>query len=150
MKWLFISSREVFTNQTKILKPLLSLKSHIKLKMSTPTLLKTFLIAAAEKKRSAPKKRLILIEETAAAPQEPTVQEPTAQRSIWMQMRRAPKVKTSFIWEGVEDISDDEDDTPQAAGRRLSQMKATRDRMQYKHSVNRLEDLQDAGLFLNW
>ena len=118
--------------------------------MSTPTLLKTVLIAAAEKKRSAPKKRLILIEETAAAPQEPTVQEPTAQRSIWMQMRRAPKVKTSFIWEGVEDISDDEDDTPQAAGRRLSQMKATRDRMQYKHSVNRLEDLQDAGLFLNW
>jgi hypothetical protein len=122
--------------------------------MSTPTFLKTVLIAAAEKKRSAPKKRLILIEETAAAPQEPAPQEPAApqepQRSIWMQMRRAPKVKTSFIWEGVEDISDDEDDTPQAAGRRLSQMKATRDRMQYKHSVNRLEDLQDAGLFLNW
>ena len=117
--------------------------------MSTPTLLKTVLIAAAEKKRSAPKKRLILIEETAAAPQEPTAPQ-EHQRSIWLQMRRAPKVKTSFIWEGVEDISDDEDDTPQAAGRRLSQMKATRDRMQYKHSVNRLEDLQDAGLFLNW
>ena len=116
--------------------------------MSTPTLLKTVLIAAAEKKRSAPKKRLILIEET-AAPQEPTAPQ-EHQRSIWLQMRRAPKVKTSFIWEGVEDISDDEDDTPQAAGRRLSQMKATRDRMQYKHSVNRLEDLQDAGLFLNW
>ena len=98
--------------------------------MSTPTVL----IAVTEKKRSTPKKRLILIEETAAAPQEPTVQEPTApqehQPSIWMQMRRAPKVKTQIVWEGVEDISDDEDDTPQAAGRRLSQMKATRDRTQ--------------------
>ena len=135
--------------------------------MSTPTLLKTVLIAAAEKKRSANKKRLILIEEETTAPQElivvpaqelvpaqeivpaqELVQKP--QPSIWMQMRRIPKVKTPIVWEGIEDISDDEDDTPQAAGRRLSQMKATRDRIQHKHHINRLEDLQDAGLFLNW
>ena len=41
--------------------------------------------------------------------------------SIWMNVRRTPKNKPlSIVWENVEDISDDENDTPQAAGKRLS------------------------------
>ena len=125
--------------------------------------------AAAEKKRSAPKKRLILVEDLdvvvleeplpekrlitvhkldVVVLEEPKVVPP--QQSIWMQLHRMPKATTPIIWEGIEDISDDEDDTPQACGRRLSQLKATRDRIQIQHYVNRLEDLQDAGLLLNW
>jgi hypothetical protein len=149
------------TRQSKCLKAVSSLK------MST--VVKT--AAAVEKKRPANKKRLILVEDLdvvvleqpTSAPEKRLItvheldvvvlEEPKAdqsQPSIWMQMRRIPKVRTPIIWTGIEDISDDEDDTPQAAGRRLSQMKATRDRIQYRHHVNRLEDLQDAGLFLNW
>jgi hypothetical protein len=135
--------------------------------MSTSSIVKA---AAVQKKRSVPKKRLLLIEEEPAiqepviqepAIQEPVTQEPATQeepadahalpqQSIWMQMRRIPKVKPEIVWEGVEDISDDEDDTPQAAGHRLSHMKATRDRMQYDYYVNLLTDFQNAGLFLNW
>ena len=139
--------------------------------MSTSSIVKA---AAVQKKRSVPKKRLLLIEEEPvaqepvaqesaphepasqepvaqeSAPQEPAPQEPVPRQSIWMQMRRIPKVKTDIVWEGVEDISDDEDDTPQAAGRRLSQMKATRDRMQSKYYTKVLIHFQNAGLFLNW
>ena len=125
--------------------------------------------ATAEKKRSAPKKRLILVEDLdvvvleeplpekrlitvhkldVVVLEEPKVVPP--QQSIWMQLHRMPKTTTPIIWEGIEDISDDEDDTPQAAGRRLSQLKATRDRIQRNYYGNRLEDLKDAGLFLNW
>lgn len=126
-------------------------------------------VAAAENKRSSNKKRLIIVEDLdVVVLEEPlpekrlitvhkldvvVLEEPKVapmQQSIWMQLRRTPKAKTPIIWEGIEDISDDEDDTPQAAGRRLSQLKATRDRIQRKHYRNRLEDLQDAGLFLNW
>jgi hypothetical protein len=139
--------------------------------MSTSSIVKA---AAVQKKRSVPKKRLLLIEEEPvaqepvaqepvaqeSAPQEPAAQEPAAQepaaqepvprQSIWMQMRRIPKVKPEIVWEGVEDISDDEDDTPQAAGRRLSHMKATRNRMQSNYYTNVLVHFQNAGLFLNW
>ena len=139
--------------------------------MSTSSIVKA---AAVQKKRSVPKKRLLLIEEEPvaqepvtqesaphepasqepvaqeSAPQEPAPQEPVPRQSIWMQMRRIPKVKTDIVWEGIEDISDDEDDTPQAAGRRLSQMKATRDRMQSKYYTKVLVHFQNAGLFLNW
>jgi hypothetical protein len=105
--------------------------------------------AAAEKKRSVPKKRIILVEDIdVVVLEEPKVVPP--QQSIWMQLHRMPKATTPIIWEGIEDISDDEDDTPQAAGRRLSQLKATRDRIQRNYYGNRLEDLKDAGLFLNW
>jgi hypothetical protein len=102
---------------------------------------------AIEKKRSTTKKRLIIVEDIVQ--EEPKVVLP--QKSIWLQMRRIPKTRTPpIVWEGIEDISDDEHDTPQACGRRLSQLKATRDRIQIQHYVNRLEDLQDAGLLLNW
>jgi len=129
----------------------------------------TAIKASAEKKRSVPKKRLILVEDLdvvvleeplpekrlitvskldVVVLEEPKVVPP--QQSIWTQVHRTPKATTPIIWEGIEDISDDEDDPPQAAGRRLSQLKETRDRIQRKHYRNRLEDLQDAGLFLNW
>ena len=73
------------------------------------------------------------------------------ENSIWMHMRRIPKEKPEpIVWENVEDISDDENDTPQAAGKRLSTMKATRDRMQRRAYEKQLEELQGAGLFLTW
>jgi hypothetical protein len=106
--------------------------------------------AAVEKKRYSPKKRLIIIEEEDLVPAHTETVPASPQPSIWMQMCRIPKVTTPIVWEGIEDISDDEDDTPQAAGRRLSQLKATRARIQFKHHMFRLEDLKDAGLFLNW
>jgi len=73
------------------------------------------------------------------------------EKSIWIYMRRAPKEKAEpMVWEGIEDISDDENDTPQAAGKRLSMMKAVRDKMQRRAYEQRLDELQAAGLFLNW
>ena len=72
-------------------------------------------------------------------------------KSIWLSMRRAPRMKMDpIIWEHVEDISDDENDTPQAAGKRLSNMKATRDHMQRRAYERKFDEYQCAGLFLNW
>ena len=67
-------------------------------------------------------------------------------------MRRAPRMKLDppIVWEQVEDISDDENDTPQAAGKRLSYMKKTRDQMQRRAYEDELQEYQRAGLFLNW
>ncbi len=86
-----------------------------------------------------------LIEE---APQEA----PAQAKSIWLQMRRAPRMKLDppIVWEQVEDISDDENDTPQAAGKRLSMMKKTRDHMQRRAYEDELQEYQRAGLFLGW
>lgn len=73
------------------------------------------------------------------------------ENSIWMNVRRMPKEKPlPVIWENVEDISDDENDTPQAAGKRLSTLKAVRDQIQRRHYENKLDELQGAGLFLTW
>ncbi len=84
-----------------------------------------------------------------AAVAEPTL--PLFNKSIWLLMRRNPKEKPlPIVWEHVEDISDDEEDTPQAAGKRLSMMKKTRDQMQRRDYENQLYALQCAGLFLNW
>jgi len=81
-------------------------------------------------------------------PTEPSLPE----KSIWLQMRRAPRIKIEppLVWQNVEDISDDENDTPQAAGKRLSTMKATRDRMQRRAYQQKFDEYQCAGLFLNW
>ena len=85
------------------------------------------------------------------APQMVPVEAQKQEKSIWMYMRRVPKEKPApIVWEGIEDISDDENDTPQAAGKRLSTMKATRDLIQRRYYKERLEEFQDAGLFLNW
>jgi hypothetical protein len=71
--------------------------------------------------------------------------------SIWMNVHRTPKIKqNTLIWENVEDISDDENDTPQAAGKRLSTMKAVRDKIKRRAYENKLIELQNAGLFLKW
>jgi len=87
----------------------------------------------------------------AVAPCKPVELEEPMNESIWMHMRRIPKEKPApFVWENVEDISDDENDTPQAAGKRLSMMKATRDQMQRRAYENKLAALQGAGLFLKW
>ena len=80
----------------------------------------------------------------------PVVEAPI-QTSIWMSVARLPKEKPlAIVWEGVEDISDDEDDTPQAAGKRLSTLKATRDQIQRRAYKAKVAELQNAGLFLNW
>ena len=73
------------------------------------------------------------------------------EKSVWLYMRRTPKEKPEpIVWEGIEDISDDENDTPQAAGKRLSTLKATRDRIQRRYYEERLDEFQAAGLFLKW
>lgn len=77
-------------------------------------------------------------------------EEPLLKKSIWMTYRRDPKEKPqTFVWEHIEDISDDEGGTPQAAGKRLSQMKATRDQIRRRHYENNLDEFHRAGLFLN-
>jgi hypothetical protein len=87
----------------------------------------------------------------AAVTAEPTPTQALFNKSIWLLMRRTPKEKPlPIVWEHVEDISDDEEDTPQAAGKRLSLMKKTRDQMQRRAYENQLHALQCAGLFLNW
>ena len=71
--------------------------------------------------------------------------------SIWMNVHRTPKNKPlSIVWENVEDISDDENDTPQAAGKRLSTLKSVRDKIRRRAYDNKLVELQNAGLFLKW
>ncbi len=88
----------------------------------------------------------IILEDPAPAPA-PIIQ----QKSIWLTERRHPRIKSAeFVWEHIEDISEDEDDTPQAAGKRLSQMKATRDRMQRRAYEQKFDEYQCAGLFLGW
>jgi hypothetical protein len=89
-----------------------------------------------------------VVEEPAV--EEPAVEEPMKQ-SIWMNLSRTPKEKSlAIVWENVEDISDDEGGTPQAAGKRLSMMKATRDQIRRRHYKSKVAELQFAGLFLNW
>lgn len=76
---------------------------------------------------------------------------PLFNKSIWLLMRRAPKEnRLPIVWEHVEDISDDEEDTPQAAGKRLSLMKKNRDQMQRRAYERKLDEYQFAGLFQNW
>jgi len=73
------------------------------------------------------------------------------EKSVWLSMCRVPKDKPlAIIWEHVEDISDDENDSPQAAGKRLSTLKATRDQIRRRAYENKLSELQGAGLFLDW
>ena len=92
-----------------------------------------------------------LEEPVAVAPCKPVAVEEPMKESIWMHMHRIPKEKPApFVWENVEDISDDENDTPQAAGKRLSTMKATRDQIRRRHYKSKVAELQFAGLFLNW
>jgi hypothetical protein len=82
----------------------------------------------------------------------PVVEEPVVKKNHWMtNASRIKKVQPmAIIWEHVEDISDDENDTPQAAGKRLSTMKATRDQIRRRAYRSKVAELQFAGLFLNW
>ena len=82
----------------------------------------------------------------------PVVEEPVVKKNHWMtSASRIKKVQPmAIIWEHVEDISDDENDTPQAAGKRLSTMKATRDQIRRRAYRSKVAELQFAGLFLNW
>jgi hypothetical protein len=96
-------------------------------------------------------KPVVVAAVTAEPTPTPTPTQALFNKSIWLLMRRNPKEKPlPIVWEHVEDISDDEEDTPQAAGKRLSLMKKTRDQMQRRAYENQLHALQCAGLFLNW
>ena len=79
------------------------------------------------------------------------VKQPAVKKiSVWMNVSRTPKEKPqTFVWENIEDISDDESSTPQAAGKRLSMMKATRDQIRRRYYENNLDEFHRAGLFLN-
>ena len=95
------------------------------------------------------------IDKTAAA----EVPQVAQQKSIWMSMRRAlitaeaAIVRTSppIEWEGIEDISDDENDTPEAAAERSEQMKIAgqnfRDRIK---EAQRLDRAESEELFHYW
>ena len=110
--------------------------------VETPVVVKKPVVSRKIKIKDAP----VVV---AAVTAEPTL--PLFNKSIWLLMRRNPKEKPlPIVWEHVEDISDDENDTPQAAGKRLSNMKKTRDQMQRRHYRNKVAELQCAGLFLNW
>ncbi len=78
-------------------------------------------------------------------------EEPQMKKSIWMHMRRTPKEKRKpIVWEDIEDISDDENDTPQAAEERVCMIKENKTRLQRRVYESKLDELQGAGLFLNW
>jgi hypothetical protein len=112
--------------------------------VETPVVVKKPVVSRKIKIKDAP----VVV---AAVTAEPTPTQALFNKSIWLLMRRNPKEKPlPIVWEHVEDISDDENDTPQAAGKRLSNMKKTRDQMQRRHYRNKVAELQCAGLFLNW
>ena len=74
-------------------------------------------------------------------------------QSVWLSIRnRTPPVKKTLpiVWEHIEDISDDEDDTPEAAEERVYTMKETKARLNRRIHEIKLEELQSAGLFLSW
>jgi hypothetical protein len=94
---------------------------------------------------------IVPAEPSKAAPSKAESAAPKPNRSIWLNGTRFPRIQPmQIIWEHVEDISDDENDTPQAAGKRLSQMKATREQMRRRAYETHLDALQRAGLFLSW
>ena len=73
-------------------------------------------------------------------------------QSVWLGIRARPQVKKTLpiVWEHIEDISDDEEDTPQKAGKRLSDMKDSKAQLHRRIYEIKLDELQYAGLFLNW
>ena len=74
-------------------------------------------------------------------------------QSVWLGIRnRTPPVKKTLpiVWEHIEDISDDEDDTPEAAEERVYTIKETKARLNRRIHEIKLEELQSAGLFLSW
>jgi hypothetical protein len=112
--------------------------------VETPVVVKKPVVSRKIKIKDAP----VVV---AAVTAEPTPTQALFNKSIWLLMRRNPKEKPlPIVWEHVEDISDDENDTPQAAGKRLSNMKATRDHMQRRAYERKFDEYQCAGLFLNW
>ena len=81
------------------------------------------------------------------------------QKSIWMSMRRTPKTPFADIvrmsppieCEGIEDISDDENDTPEAAAERLEQMKLEYQQFQDRiKEAKRLDRLESEEIFGYW
>jgi hypothetical protein len=73
-------------------------------------------------------------------------------KSVWLSIRTRPQVKKTLpiVWEHIEDISDDEEDTPQKAGKRLSDMKDSKVQLHRRIYEIKLDELQSAGLFLTW
>jgi len=93
-----------------------------------------------------------VVEETKPAiieePKPAVVEEPKKpQQSIWMQMRRISTMKIPLRWEGIEDISDDEDGKVDI---QLLKMKKYQENIEYEKYLLRLEGFQSAGFFLNW
>jgi hypothetical protein len=71
------------------------------------------------------------------------------QQSIWMSLRRAPPVKSGIVWEGIEDITDDEADDEELE-RRATIIKETREKIQHRYYRKTLDEFHRAGLFLSW
>ena len=113
-------------------------------------------IGVINNKRSMPKKRLVIVDEIDAMINKEVNQSDVKKNtkpmpSIWMQMRGIPKEKPlSIVWEDVEDISEDENDTPEAAEERVKYMRKMKDAIRFQYFDRKLEELQYAGLFMNW
>ena len=71
------------------------------------------------------------------------------QQSVWMSMRRAPPIKSGIVWEGIEDITDDEADDEELE-RRATIIEETREKIQHRYYRKTLDGFHRAGLFLNW
>ena len=71
------------------------------------------------------------------------------QQSVWMSMRRAPPFKSGIVWEGIEDITDDEADDEELE-RRATIIEETREKIQHRYYRKTLDGFHRAGLFLNW
>ena len=121
-------------------------KIKIKLKPHLMALVKKTVAAVVEEPVAVVEEPVAVVEKPVAV-----VEEPVMKQSLWMRVSRIKKTQPPpVVWENVEDISDDENDTPQAAGKRLSTLKATRDEIRRRAYENKLAALQGAGLLLKW
>ena len=105
--------------------------------------------AAAVKKIKIIKKKPVVPKNNAVEKND--TEKNDTEKSIWMYMRRMPKAKREpIVWEHIEDISDDEEDTPQAAEERAETMKEMKAQLNRRAYESKVDELQGAGLFLNW
>ncbi len=100
-----------------------------------------------------------IVKKRAAITAEVSTPQEAPQKSIWMSMRRVPKTPFADIvrmsppieWEGIEDISDDENDTPEAAAERSAQMKIEYQQFQDRiNEAKRLDRLESEEIFGYW
>jgi hypothetical protein len=73
-------------------------------------------------------------------------------KSVWLSIRNRPQESKTLpiVWEHIEDISDDEEDTPEDAEERFYLIEESKARLNRRIYENKVDELQGAGLFLSW